>query len=321
MIDPFYYRLRFWHYRRHAVVLTYHSVVPSRLSFATNEHLPVEQFRQQMAYLKKHFRCVTVDTLLCEANAQRLPPRTVAITFDDGFANTLHCALPILAQYDIPVTVFLIAGRLGESSPPWPEQLIGMLSDTQIASIELPGISIAISTPSEKMSAFRAITRRYKHFSNAKIEAELDVISQITGVGRDVRRDDLRLLTWPEARELAEHPLVTIGSHTLLHPRLEQAPDETAHREIVESKTLLERELGAVPYFAYPFGGRTTDYSDRHCRMVAEAGYDAAFSAMMGTIEQLETPFDIPRVSISGGAPSTEFGYLVNGGAAALAHS
>src|SRR5262245_11286864 len=69
-----------------------------------------------------------MDTLLrwtepIEAGFRSLPstgPRFGAVTFDDGFVSFLDNALPELKKRRIPVTLFMIAGRLG-CHPDWPE--------------------------------------------------------------------------------------------------------------------------------------------------------------------------------------------------------
>jgi peptidoglycan/xylan/chitin deacetylase (PgdA/CDA1 family) len=54
---------------------------------------------------------VTVDQLL-RADIGRLPDRTVVLTFDDGFADFLHTALPILQRAGLPATLYMTTGLL-----------------------------------------------------------------------------------------------------------------------------------------------------------------------------------------------------------------
>lgn len=46
-----------------------------------------------------------------------LPPRVFVVTFDDGYANNLTQALPILAELKVPATFFLATAFLGKSEP------------------------------------------------------------------------------------------------------------------------------------------------------------------------------------------------------------
>jgi len=83
-------------------------------------------------------------------------------------------------------------------------------------------------------------------------------------------------VTWEQLREMAADPLVTIASHSVTHPLdLRPMSDAELQTEIVESKAILERELGiAIRYFTYPVGHNDA----RIQRWVTEAGYRAALA-------------------------------------------
>jgi peptidoglycan/xylan/chitin deacetylase (PgdA/CDA1 family) len=74
---------------------------------------PLALFKQQMAYLSEHrfnvISCMTMTDLL--ENKKLIPPRTVVITFDDGFRNVLR-TLPVLEQYGFPAIFFLSTDAL-----------------------------------------------------------------------------------------------------------------------------------------------------------------------------------------------------------------
>jgi peptidoglycan/xylan/chitin deacetylase (PgdA/CDA1 family) len=83
-------------------------------------------------------------------------------------------------------------------------------------------------------------------------------------------------VTWEQVQEMAADPLITIASHSVLHPKdLRELDDETLRKEVVESKARLEAELGIpIRYFTYPEG----NYDERVAQAVADAGYDAALT-------------------------------------------
>ncbi|WP_008313311.1 polysaccharide deacetylase family protein [Leptolyngbya sp. PCC 6406] len=83
-------------------------------------------------------------------------------------------------------------------------------------------------------------------------------------------------ITWDHLKEMAADPLVTIASHTVTHPPdLRVLDDAALEREVVESKTRLETELGMpIRYFTYPTGY----YDERVAAAVAAAGYEAALT-------------------------------------------
>jgi peptidoglycan/xylan/chitin deacetylase (PgdA/CDA1 family) len=67
---------------------------------------------------------------------------------------------------------------------------------------------------------------------------------------------------------------VTIGSHTISHPRLTSINKSEAEKEIAGSKDKLEKLLNQkVEYFSYPYG----DVNEDIIELVRDSGYKAAF--------------------------------------------
>jgi len=97
--------------KRTVTCLLYHSVSdvsPSDMSVRGN------QFEQQMSFLKENCECIPLaDALerLDGAKQAQSTKRAVSVTFDDGYADNYHNALPVLSQLGIPATIFLLAGK------------------------------------------------------------------------------------------------------------------------------------------------------------------------------------------------------------------
>lgn len=94
-----------------------------------------------------------------------------------------------------------------------------------------------------------------------------------SNIGIDTGRTHV---TWEQLRQMAADPLVTIVSHSVSHPRdLRELPDDKLQKELVESKRLLEAQLGIpIRYFSYPEG----KYDQRVASSVQAAGYEAALT-------------------------------------------
>lgn len=87
-----------------------------------------------------------------------------------------------------------------------------------------------------------------------------------------------------------------VGCHGATHADFWSLSHDDAHREVVESKHLLERQLGLpIRYFAYPRGR----YTDRVLEVVESAGYELAFSMNDGTIQPGSNRFLLPRTGIN----------------------
>ncbi len=92
-----------------------------------------ESFTRQMEFLQKNnYNVISAEELvnLIEENAG-FPAKTVAITFDDGYANNYKYAYPVLRLYGLPATIFVITDKIGEE---------GYLSRDQIEEMVESGI-------------------------------------------------------------------------------------------------------------------------------------------------------------------------------------
>jgi peptidoglycan/xylan/chitin deacetylase (PgdA/CDA1 family) len=101
-----------------ALILTYHSIEAGRPPLCVDPDL----FERHLEILEESgAEAVTIATLADRLRAGEPLDRTVAITFDDGFASVLREAVPRLAKRGIPATIFCVAGHLGGSND-WPSQ-------------------------------------------------------------------------------------------------------------------------------------------------------------------------------------------------------
>lgn len=89
-----------------AVILQYHHV-SEKLPAVTS--VSEATFRQHLNFLKsEQFSVIALDELIQQLQAGKtLPPKTVAITFDDGYLNNMEAAAPVLEQFGYPYTIFV----------------------------------------------------------------------------------------------------------------------------------------------------------------------------------------------------------------------
>jgi peptidoglycan/xylan/chitin deacetylase (PgdA/CDA1 family) len=105
-------------------------------------------------------------------------------------------------------------------------------------------------------------------------------------------------LSWEDVRAMARLGF-EIGSHTLTHPNLAALALEEARREMVESKRLIEEQVGRpVRWLAYPFGERE-HFRDELLPVVAEAGYAGCLSGHGGFIQPGMDGLLLPREPVS----------------------
>lgn len=94
-------------------IIMYHSV---SLNPAPENRLAVsiQAFERQMCFLKKHrYNVLPLEELAALIkDKKKIPPRTLAITFDDGYKNNYSFAFPVLKRYGLPATVFVIINEV-----------------------------------------------------------------------------------------------------------------------------------------------------------------------------------------------------------------
>lgn len=113
----------------------------------------------------------------------------------------------------------------------------------------------------------------------------------------DVKHGDppRRLLGWEEIRRL-DGGIFRFESHSCTHPFLTGLPPDDARREVVDSKRLLEDQLGRpVSIFSYPHGLFDASIEEA----VRQAGYTAAATDIRGLNRRGTGPHRIRRVMIT----------------------
>ncbi len=119
----------------------------------------------------------------------------------------------------------------------------------------------------------------------------------------------LRIMSEAELVGLAARPGVSIGAHTLTHPRLDELEAGAAEREIRGSGEALAALLGQpVATFCYPHGA----YTPETVALVQRAGFSAACTVEQGSALRLGSRFEVCRVYISPRTTLAEFAALLS---------
>lgn len=90
-------------------VLVYHSVGESERDLYGN--ISVDRFRSDLTRLSDEFELVDLPKVLTSVDSSS---QRVAITFDDGYRNFFSNALPVIREFDVPVTMFVTGAHIGD---------------------------------------------------------------------------------------------------------------------------------------------------------------------------------------------------------------
>lgn len=97
------------------VTLNYHII-----NSAISDNIAISEvaFEQQLTYLKAHeFTALSLAQAIADIDGDwQAPPRSVLLTFDDGYADSVRVVLPRLQAYGMRATLFVITGYIGQSN-------------------------------------------------------------------------------------------------------------------------------------------------------------------------------------------------------------
>lgn len=272
-------------------ILAYHrvleSVEPSGFDFDLELiSASAERFRNQMAFLRRHFHPLRFDEVLARVESGRsLPSRAVLVTFDDGYEDNHRVAFPILKDLGMSAMFFVSTGHIDSGMPYAYDWLVHMICTTQATRLDAPELALEARLP-DSMGGRRALAvdvlDRLKSLDESSQAAFMARLEGEWGLSRASGNDDCRPMTWDQVREMHAAGM-EIGSHGVRHRMLAKLPAAQMAEEICESKATLDRELGiSADVLSYPVGG--PDAFDAQVVEIARmAGFRMACSYIAGT--------------------------------------
>jgi peptidoglycan/xylan/chitin deacetylase (PgdA/CDA1 family) len=282
-----------------ALILGYHRVAHA----ARDDHeasVTPKHFAEQMEALNRVAQPISLRKLVRCLKAGSLPPKSVAVTFDDGYADNLYEAKPILEKNGIPATVFVCTGYAGKEF--WWDEMerLVMSSQGELGALRLAAGKISFvwnqpeASPEADFDVRRKFRRALYHFL-----LELDVENQNRAMstirswsGNSSTEPASRAMTHDELLQLVDGGLIEIGAHTRHHLMLPQLPFEQQREEIVSSKRDLEEWLGRrVDGFAYPNGMAADDTR----QIVRDAGFVFACTSLHDVVRSTHDLYALTR--------------------------
>jgi peptidoglycan/xylan/chitin deacetylase (PgdA/CDA1 family) len=306
--------------RPRAVVLVYHRIGERSLD-PWQLTIDPEIFAGQMETLAREWSPLSLGQLAEGFNRRHLPERAVAVTFDDGYADNLELAAPILLEHKIPATLFVATDLIDSGGSPWWDKLASLLLEPA----ELPP-SLMLSScdghqwpiprlpadqrwsaenapppwEAEAETRLRALYEVWVALRALDTQARETALDEIAAWADAPRPSDRVLLTWEQLREFADLPGFELGAHTLTHPALPSCSLDDARAEIAGGADRLRSQVGVgVEHFAYPFGS----WNRSVARLVADLGFRAAYTTDGSAISWRSSPQALPRVPAEKQAP------------------
>jgi peptidoglycan/xylan/chitin deacetylase (PgdA/CDA1 family) len=284
-----------------------------------------ENFAEHLELLRKEYQPVALSEFPGVISRSKFPlsgRRPVAVTFDDGYADNLLTALPLLRKYNIPATIFITTENINRQQEFWSDEMErillqpGRLSAKASLTIarqhfewdlgenaeysekdfkeNLRWKAIESTTPTRRHALFRELYPLLQPLDDVSRDSIIGELRVQAGL-KEAQRPTHRFVTISELRELAQSELIEIGAHSVTHPPLSRRSEKEQWTEIHSSRM----QLGNIPdqpvdSFAYPYG----DYDAVSVRQVVKAGFVRACTTKACAVRKSDDPFELPRVQV-----------------------
>ena len=301
-----------------------HHVRPSREGeFQPNYHLEVEpEFLRAML---AHLRSLDVDIVTMDEVHQRLSERNferrfACFTLDDGYRDNRDFALPVMREFDAPLTVYVASDFAEGTGKLWWVALETVIAKASSIEVPIGGIATHLdtSTPAAKQAAFDRLHDWLRALpSEHDLQREVSALCTQHDVDQTSTARDL-CMSWDELKAFAADPLVTIGAHTITHCNLAKQPEATAAFELATSRARIEDALQRpVLHLAYPYGDRIAA-GQREFKLAKAAGFKTAVTTRPGMIfpESAGHLTALQRVSLNGNYQDARILPVLTSGAA-----
>ncbi|MEE9355068.1 MAG: polysaccharide deacetylase family protein [Methylococcaceae bacterium] len=272
-------------------ILIYHRVLPA-YDFIRPTDVIAETFDWHMELISRYFNPLTFGQAIRHLKFGTLPPKSVCVTFDDGYADNVEVALPILQKWKVPATFFISTGFI-ENGLMWNDTIAETIRQLKGRELDLTFCGLErfeIATKSQRYSVLKKILTTIRYFP---LERRNEVASTIASLADTLPRD--LMMTKSQVKKISVSGM-ELGGHTVTHPILTTLTPDLAREEIGQGKEQLEAIIGEkVRYFAFPTGKPIQDYSLDHIKMLRTLGFEAAVSTKWGVSNSESNIWQLPR--------------------------
>ncbi len=253
-----------------SLILAFHNVLPNGVPLAGDQslHLDEEKFLAFMRALKSTWPVVSLREI---TSLPYSPEPRVAITFDDAYVGALGSGVAVLEELNLPATVFVCPGMLGETF--WWDAF-------------------------SSSSGLDPATRDHALDELAGRDEPVRTWAATQGLAPLHLPAEYHAASAEQLDRVASHPGIDLGVHTWGHAALDVLPVEAIHEELVRCRTWLEdRYSRVVPWVAYPYGR----YANKVREAVRDLGFEGGLGVSGGWFSPDSDRLALPRLNIPRG--------------------
>lgn len=294
--------------RQNTKILLYHSINEEESSFIKGTDVMVSPsiFAKHLKYLKNHYKVISLQDLVEFLKRGKILPRSVVITFDDGFADTYVFAYPYLKQFIIPATIFLVTDSVDNKKPIWIQELCYFINTFGVDKvIEIIGtycrnskinhlvIDISNNNLYQQVEKYfkYSIDKDHREKILSKLYKEFNISHKENFSENQV------FLNWNQIKEMCKGG-ICFGNHGESHTPFSSLSPVEQEKEIFNSKNEINQNLEQefLP-FSYPFG-QTKDFTSTTKKYIKNAKHDCILTAMPIINEAKTSYYELGRIVI-----------------------
>ncbi len=264
------------------------------------KHLYIKKFQARLAYLKKYYQILSLDDWLGKrSKGEKIPDRSVILTFDDGYRSNYTLAYPVLKQMDVPATIFLTTDFIENKQFLWTDRVEYAVQNAAAGG----DTESRIQSAAKSKSRVKSLSQEKNSELVAELESEL---GEKLSAGENPP-EIYRPLEWGDISEMLESKLISFGSHTHTHKILSRLPPDAALEELRLSREIIEkRTQTGCRLFCYP-NGEQGDFNEPTKNLLKQAGYSCGLTTVEGFNDETTDPFELKRSGISNHSGHVEF--------------
>jgi len=273
----------------YCTVLLYHRVIdldydPQQLCVGVN------QFAKQLEVLKQKsvFLGLEEFTHLLQNN-KKFPKNSFLISFDDGYADNLHNALPILESLNLPAIFYISTAGINTDNLMWWDEL-----------------DLIFRKKNDGTLAAKQLYKDYlvKCKTAGSLNERNTLLNEIRSIAvlTEADKQNHKMLTTQELKKLGASKQVTIGAHTVNHLSLAHLNDADKKQEIENSAKALSVLGNKIEHFSFPYGEKS-DYDEKTIQICKDFGFKSVSANYAGYVTKGTDLFSFPRFVVRNDSP------------------
>ena len=244
-------------------ILVYHGIDTIGETSYNSRFISQHSFEAFIKYITANYNVISLDDYYNKKFKKST--LNIALTFDDGYLNNYTYAIPILKKYNIPANFYITT--IHEKAPYlWADFLDIVSYYTNKKEVVFEKNSYQKNSKNEFVFNGISLKNKAKTLTYSSIKDIYTVFeNDWKALPPKKYADYWKLMNTEQLKEIANHPLFTIGAHGETHASLTDVSLKEAKKEILNSKKTLEKICNKpIEEFAFPFGYYNTELA-KYC--------------------------------------------------------